>query len=163
MRFPADSFAWQSCADCDSMNEQFERLELLSAYIDGEVGAQDRQQVQQWLDTDPEFKRLYLNLLRLEREIPQLPIPPASLSAEELSQKVLARVDRENRFHRLIFCSGLVLATLFVGAVAGLLGGTLIPGETQTAHNFRADDALMVAIGDPLFTLPEDAGAAPSN
>ncbi|MBJ7900798.1 MAG: anti-sigma factor [Cyanobacteria bacterium RI_101] len=145
------------------MNEQFERLELLSAYIDGEVGAQDRQQVQQWLDTDPEFKRLYLNLLRLEREIPQLPIPPASLSAEELSQKVLARVDRENRFHRLIFCSGLVLATLFVGAVAGLLGGTLIPGETQTAHNFRADDALMVAIGDPLFTLPEDAGAAPSN
>ena len=50
--------------DSSDMDNQFERFELLSAYMDGELTAEERKQVQQWLDSDPEFHELYKQLLR---------------------------------------------------------------------------------------------------
>ena len=38
---------------------QRDRFELLSAYIDGEVTAAERGQIEQWLTTDPEVQCLY--------------------------------------------------------------------------------------------------------
>ncbi len=85
---------WQS-ADSDDMNNQFERFELLSAYLDGEVTAEERQQVQQWLDTDPQFHQLYVQLSRLQREIPTVPVPQSSVLPQQLSERVFETVDRQ--------------------------------------------------------------------
>ena len=79
----------QSEAESPSMNEEFERFELLSAYLDGEVTAEERYQVQEWLDNDPKLKQTYLKLLRLQQSIPQIPTPSPSISTDQLSRSSL--------------------------------------------------------------------------
>lgn len=44
-------------------------FERLSAYLDGEVTAAERQQVEAWLATDSEAQRLYQRLLNLRQQI----------------------------------------------------------------------------------------------
>ncbi|MFM8202724.1 MAG: anti-sigma factor family protein, partial [Dolichospermum sp.] len=44
-----------------------EYFELLSAYLDGEVTATERRQVEQWLSTDASVKCLYKRLLNLRQ------------------------------------------------------------------------------------------------
>ena len=69
---------------CDPSGEtsQQQRFELLSAYLDGEVSPAERQQVQQWLDTDPEIQQLYVKLLRLQQSVPRIPVPSSGSSSE---------------------------------------------------------------------------------
>ena len=49
-------------------------FELLSAYLDGEVTSEQRQQVQELLKQDPETKALYQRLLALREGFQNLPV-----------------------------------------------------------------------------------------
>ncbi|MEL6130636.1 MAG: hypothetical protein AAFR30_12125, partial [Cyanobacteria bacterium J06628_4] len=51
-----------------------ERFELLSAYLDDEVTAEERKQVAQWLMDDPHTLQMYRRLLMLRQAIRTAPI-----------------------------------------------------------------------------------------
>ena len=131
-----------------------DRFQLLSAYLDNQVTPQERRQVQAWIDTDFQFKRAYLNLLRLQQAIAQLPGPPPSISATALSQRVLAQIDRENRCQRRWYWGGITVAVML--AMIAPFGWdplkTLIPTPHQAWVN--SPEPLMIALNQPLFEVP---------
>ena len=57
----------------DTYNEE-ERFELLSAYLDDEVTAEERQQVAQWLMDEPHTLQMYQRLLMLRQAIRTAPV-----------------------------------------------------------------------------------------
>ncbi|MFS8118200.1 MAG: anti-sigma factor family protein, partial [Microcoleus sp.] len=65
-----------------------DRFELLSAYIDGEVTAAERRQVEEWLTNDLTTKRLYSRLMMMQQGFQSMPVPAAEQSAQELAAKV---------------------------------------------------------------------------
>lgn len=141
-------------ADSDDMNDQFERFELLSAYLDGEVTAKERRQVQQLLDTDPQFHQLYVQLSRLQREIPTIPFSPSPVSSQQLSESVFEKVDRQNQTQRLIRWGGMVVATVVVGIISNFYL------EKQSLSRNFADvetEPLTIALNRPAVEIPRSA------
>ncbi len=141
-----------SPTDSSDMDNQFERFELLSAYMDGEVTAQERKQVQQWLDNDPEFHQLYKQLLRVQREVPTIPVPESSVSAETLSQGVFDTIDSQQRSKRGVIASGLGIAAVVVGAISHvwLQDGLSSHRYAQNSDN----EALTIALNRPVVEIP---------
>jgi anti-sigma factor RsiW len=141
-----------------SEDEQFERFELLSAYIDGEVTPQERKQVQHWIDTDPDFKQAYLGLIRLQTALPQLPIPP-SMPTDQLSKQIFERIEKENRWQRLWLWGSLTAAAIVVAACSSIFVNPLQPASQQaklaTEKPVIAEEPLMIAINEPLFDVLE--------
>ncbi|MEA5509969.1 anti-sigma factor [Crocosphaera sp. UHCC 0190] len=143
--------------DSRDMDNQFERFELLSAYLDGEVTATERKQVQQWLDTDPQFHHLYKQLLRLQREIPTAPVPHSPVTAEQLSERVFDAVDDQQRSRRGVLVGGLAIAAIVVGAVShlGLRDGFLSPRYAENLTNPQGEgEALTIALNRPVVDIP---------
>ncbi len=99
-----------------------DHFELLSAYLDGEVTAAERQQVEAWLRSNPEAQRLYQRLLTLREQMQQLPVPVSPCPADYLAAQVIAKAQRRPR---AVWVWGGVGATL-AASVVGLLNG-LIP------------------------------------
>ncbi len=141
-----------SPTDSSDMDNQFERFELLSAYMDGELTAQERKQVQQWLDSDPEFHQLYKQLLRVQREVPTLPVPESSVSSESLSQGVFDTIDRQGHRKRGLIASGLGVAAVIIGSIAHIsLQDGLSLRYAQTDGN---QEALTIALNRPVVEIP---------
>jgi Putative zinc-finger len=46
-----------------------DRFELLSAYLDGEVTAPERRQVEAWLKSDPKMQALYARMLKMQQGV----------------------------------------------------------------------------------------------
>ena len=130
------------------------RFELLSAYIDGEVTPQQRRQVQEWLDTDPQFHTLYTQLLGLSQGIKNVPIPQAEISTREISDEVFRRVNGERRLKRAFVLTGSAIAAVFVGAISSIFSGDngLTP---QMANQLTPEEPLMIAIHEPLVEIPD--------
>ena len=76
-----------------------DRFELLSAYLDGEVTACERRQVEDWLANDPESQRLYGRLLTLRQGLQTMPVPSTQQSVENTIEQVYQRMHRRSR-HR---------------------------------------------------------------
>jgi len=146
----------QSEAESPSMNEEFERFELLSAYLDGEVTAEERYQVQEWLDNDPKLKQTYLKLLRLQQSIPQIPTPTPSISADQLSARVFQQIKRENRMLRLWIWGGVVTASAGFVVFFNLFMGTnnIFQPSNQLASLEIESEPLMIALNQPVFDIP---------
>ena len=141
-----------SPTDSSDMDNQFERFELLSAYMDGELTAQERKQVQQWLDSDPEFHQLYKQLLRVQREVPTLSVPESSVGTESLSQGVFDTIDRQDRRKRGLIASGLGVAAVIIGSIAHIsLQDGLSLRYAQTDGN---QEALTIALNRPVVEIP---------
>jgi anti-sigma factor RsiW len=146
----------QSEAASTSMNEEFERFELLSAYLDGEVTAEERYQVQEWLDTDPKLKQTYLKLLRLQQVIPQIPTPSPSITTEQLSARVFQQIKRENRVLRLWIWGGMVTASAGFLVFFNLFMGTnnIFRPSIQSASLEIESEPLVIALNQPIFDIP---------
>ncbi len=130
-----------------------ERFELLSAYLDGEVTASERKQVEAWLVSDPAFQRQYRQMQQLHSAFPRMTVP-SSQSTAALTKGVFAKLDRK-RNYRLFWGSSALAATI-VAAVAGL--GNLF-GDGNSQLQFAANKAnmpapLMVALNDPILEIP---------
>lgn len=146
--------------DLDSL--QKDDFELLSAFLDGEVTATERQQVQQRLTSDAEMQRLHKRLLKLRQgfiAIENLPIPVASPSAADLTQQVFARVDQRRRL-RLGFGIGGAIAALAVGALSFVLSPNPTPSSLQLVQQPSTESAsskpelLMIAVNRPVIEIP---------
>ncbi|AFZ06495.1 transmembrane transcriptional regulator (anti-sigma factor) [Oscillatoria nigro-viridis PCC 7112] len=129
-----------------------DRFELLSAYLDGEVTAAERRQVEDWLTNDPTTKRLYSRLLMMQQSFQAMPVPAAEQSAEELATKVLQRV--EGKTKRNLVWRGGAIAALLVAVVAGVGGGRQLFAPQFARSPVPAEsDGLIVALNEPLVEI----------
>lgn len=101
---------------------QWDHFERLSAYLDGELTVAQRQQVEQWLATDPEAQRLYQRLLTLKALLPQLPVPTSPCPADYLAAQVIAKAQCRPR---AVWVWGGIGATL-AASVVGILNGLIL-------------------------------------
>ncbi|MCS7236606.1 MAG: DUF4880 domain-containing protein [Armatimonadota bacterium] len=87
------------------------RERLVSAYVDGEVTAEERRQVERWLREDPELQREYQELLQLRRLLRSLPPRPApdDLESQVLSA-ALGRVEKRGWGRRQVVWAGVLVA-----------------------------------------------------
>jgi anti-sigma factor RsiW len=132
-----------------------ERFELLSAYLDGEVTASERQQVEAWLASDSTFQQQYRQMQQLHQAIPSITVPIGQ-SARTLANDVFAKIDRRRNRRLAWFGGGALVATL-IAAIAGTLGLSGNNSQFQFAtHNNNADKPapLMVALNDPILSMP---------
>ncbi|MDB9460137.1 zf-HC2 domain-containing protein, partial [Dolichospermum circinale CS-545/17] len=139
-------------------------FELLSAYLDGEVTASERKQVEEWLSTDDSFKCLYKRLLNLRKGLQNIPVPPTNQSSETTIEQVLKRVKRP--YDLAWIFGGAALAACILGTVSTLFPGNssrilqmaetteLTPAVTQPAIS---DSSLMVALNKPVMEIPKTA------
>ena len=156
---PRDLSGKQEIRDMDS--EQRDCFELLSAYLDGEVTAGERKQVQYWLDNDPEVQQQYAKLLKLRQGIQTLPVPTVAQTATEMAEQVFIRLNKY-RVRRFVAWGGTAIAALFIGAVSGVLSPN--HPTTQLANSSSsqaAPETLMVALNAPPVKIPKAAIAVP--
>ncbi len=142
--------------------EKFERFELLSAYIDGEVTPAERYQVQNWIDADPEFKRVYLRLIRLQTAIPHIPFSP-SIDTDTLSQRVWEKIETQNRWHTARVWSSITVAAVLIAACSSVLINPFQPSLQQARLNEGAvntldEESLDIAISESMLAGYEISG-----
>lgn len=159
LRCPADA---QTSKEMDIL--QRDRFELLSAYLDGEVTAAERKQVQEWLKTDPTVQCLYTRLVTLRQGLQTLPVPESGQSTEQAVNQVFASINRR-RFQKFAGWSGAAIAALFVGAFSGILPGnySLSPQMAQSPIAPQSSEPLMVALNRPAIEIPKAAVASPEH
>jgi len=129
-----------------------DRFELLSAYLDGEVTAAERRQVEDWLTNDPTTKRLYSRLLMMQQSFQAMPVPAAEQSAQELATKVLQRVERKPKQTWIL--GGSAIAALLIAVVSGVGGGRQLFAPQFARSPVPAEsDGLIVALNEPLVEI----------
>lgn len=138
-----------------------DRFELLSAYLDGEVTADERRQVETWLDTDANTQRLYERLLMVRHSMSSMPVPPSPQSTEQLTNGVFGKLERRRR-HRWAW-GGAAIAATVVGTVSALIPINLtsapqlskISESTDDVASVEVpDDALIIALDQPIIEIP---------
>jgi negative regulator of sigma E activity len=153
--------------DCLQRNEA-DRFELLSAYLDGEVTAAERRQVEEWLDTDESVKCLYARLLKLRQGVKAIPVPASAQSPEVTFQQVWKRI--RHRYQLGWMFGGAAVAACVIGTLSGF-----IPGNTSklqfaqqkiqpiavTTQPKTPVSPLMVALNNPVIEIPKTAVAVP--
>ncbi|MHC5596915.1 MAG: anti-sigma factor family protein [Nostoc sp.] len=147
-----------------------DRFELLSAYLDGEVTATERKQVEEWLANDASVQCLYARLLKLRQGLRTLPVPTAQQSPEATVQQVLTRLRRRSRLNWML--GSAAVAACAIGAVSGLLsgGGSRVPQLAQrpeiepiqtSSASIVPPSPLMVGLNNPVIEIPKAAVAPP--
>jgi anti-sigma factor RsiW len=150
----------EATKEMDSL--QRDHFELLSAYIDGEVTATERRQVQELLATDAQMQRLHSRLLKLRQGLQKLPVPPTEQLAHVTIQQVFSRIDHR-RTRRTVIWGGAAIAAVFVGALSGIFPGSqsLAPQLAEGPKQEVAREPLMIAVNRPVIELTKTAVASP--
>ena len=147
--------------DNEMDDAELEVFELLSAYLDDEVSAEERRQVQHWLDNDPEIKALYLQLSRLHHGVQNIPVAEETISAEQLSSQVFQSIDRVQHKRKVSIWGG-AIAALVLATVSNLFtGGNNIPALriAGSAEQETTSERVMVAVAvnKPAIIIPKAA------
>ena len=100
---------------------QRDQFELLSAYLDGEVTAAERREVEELLSNDEQTKQLYGRLLKLRSGFQGLPLTAAQPVNSTVDQ-VMERLDRPRISRRTWVLGGGAIAATAIGAFTGLFG-----------------------------------------
>ena len=136
--------------------EVIDRFELLSAYIDGELSASDRNRVQGWLDEDPQFRQLHRRLLALQAQIQHSQAPSEERSTAEITAGVFASIDRHRNRRKTIWIGGAIAASLL--AVASFIPGNspqLRMAERDKSTKDNSTVMLAVALNKPAIDIPK--------
>jgi anti-sigma factor RsiW len=147
-----------------------DRFELLSGYLDGEVTAAERRQVEEWLEKDASVKRLYARLLNLRQSLRTMPVPAAQESPETIFQQVWLRLRRRSQLAWML--GGVAIAACAIGSVTSLLPGSdsrtlqlaqqpQIEPKPATTTPVVPVSPLMVALNNPVIEIPKTAVASP--
>lgn len=133
-----------------------ERFELLSAYLDGEVTASERQQVQAWLATDPAFAKQYRQMQQMQQAMSAIPVPSSDRSATQLADAVFTKIERRSTRNKLRWIGGGAIAATLMTALAGLGGlfGTNNSQLQMAGTKANTPAPLMVALNDPILSIP---------
>lgn len=131
-----------------------DRFELLSAYLDGEVTAQERQQVQQWLENDRQMQQLHSRLLRLRHGMQHLPVPESQQSPAQLSSRVFQKLDRRQSRRRGLLAVG-GIAAVIVGAISSLTEESLFQMADSLFIDKDNPRELAIALNRPAVDIPQ--------
>jgi ferric-dicitrate binding protein FerR (iron transport regulator) len=153
-----------------------DRFELLSAYLDGEVTAAERRQVETLLTSDQKFANMHRRLMTLRQGFQTMPVPVSAQPVERLINQVLDKVERRSRL-RLIIGGALAAAAASVAIVGGMntqsyapqiasssksgLESEAIPKATNATEASFAD-GLNVQLDQPLLIIAKTTDEAPS-
>lgn len=145
-----------------------DRFELLSAYLDGEVTAAERRQVEDWLANDPSVQSLHKRLLSLRQSLKNLPVPQSENSIQETVNSVMARLRRRSR--KAWMFGGATVAACVIGSLASLIPNSE-PGmfrfasnpleQTQQSASEEMASLPMVALNEPLVQIPKATQSLP--
>lgn len=154
-----DSKAAQPLRD-GALHPLRDRFELLSAYLDGEITAAERRQIEDWLTNDPSVQCLYARLLKLRQGLRSLPVPAASQPVEQTVQQVFAGLERRPR--RTMVWGSVAIAAMFIGAIWGkapqapqTVVNLLQSPETGSAASADPSEGLMIALDRPVVEIPK--------
>lgn len=151
---------------------QRDRFELLSAYLDGEVSADERRQVEDWLANDPTVQQLHARLLKLRQAFQAMPIPMADERAVQATvDAVFAKVDRRSHPARWLW-GGVAIAAVALGAVTStflgenrlspsLVGQNSDPTNVQPSPTDNTEP-LMIALDKPLVSISDQPQGTPA-
>lgn len=166
---PDKSMAFSNLNRADS--DGLDRFELLSAYLDGEVTAAERREVEAWLASDATAAQLHTRLLKLRRGFQALPTPAPSQPVEMAITQVFKKIDQRPRLTVLLGGAGAAAAAVLVAAVYGVVPG-LMPGFSPSAQVATAPSAktaapaavapgegLLVALDEPVLIISKTAVA----
>lgn len=130
-------------------------FELLSAYLDGEVTAEQREQVKALLAEDTEIQALYNRLLILREEIYNLPIPPSEYTAQQLSSAVFQQIDKQKKQKRFWLLGGGAIAAVLIASISSIMNDQPL---WQMANNNKPSsensEDLVIALNEPVIELP---------
>ncbi|MDJ0688182.1 MAG: zf-HC2 domain-containing protein [Xenococcaceae cyanobacterium MO_188.B32] len=140
---------------------KLECFELLSAYLDNEVSVEERRQVQYWLDNNPEIKKLYLQLSRLNQGVQNIPTPQETISTKQLSERVFQSIDRTQRKRKVSIWGG-AIAALALATVSNLFTGSgnipaLKLAESSEQETVSQPIMVAVAVNKPAVKIPKAA------
>lgn len=132
-----------------------DRFELLSAYLDGEVSATERKQVEGWLATDPNIQCLYKRLLNLRQGLRNTPVPAATQPVNVTVDEVFSRLEKRRRKPILVW-GGTAIAAALIAAVSGVFGNQNA-WSPQVANSPAKPDseALTIALSEPVIQIPQ--------
>lgn len=131
-----------------------DRFELLSAYLDGEVTASERQQVETWLANDPTVQQLYARLLKLRQGLQSMPIP-ATAPAQDLADAVFARMEKRSNRKVVTLWGGGAAAAALIAALGGMISGNGIfsPQMAQSPVPASNSATVTIALDRPLLDV----------
>lgn len=143
-----------------------DRFELLSAYLDGEVTAAERRQVEDWLANDVAVQRLYNRLLKLRQALRTMPVPTAQTPPETTADQVFARINRRSRIKWAF--GGAAVAACVIGALSSWVlnresGITQLAQQTQpqpTQATTNSQPLPMIALNHPVMAIPNKAAVS---
>jgi hypothetical protein len=143
-----------------------DRFELLSAYLDGEVTAAERRQVEDLLANDKSVQALYHRLLKLRQGLRVMPIPQCQ-TVDVTVKQVFRRLRRRSQL--MMAFGGTTLAACALGALSGFFGGensqmlqmAQTPVKQVQPETVQPDDTLTVALNNPVIPIPKVAQATP--
>ena len=134
-------------------------FELLSAYIDGELSPSEKEQVQTWLDCDPKFKQLYVQLLALQGQIQNFVPPKSEKSTAEITAGVFQSIDSHRRRRRKLVWGGGAIAASFVATISGIIPGlsslSVKMADVNPPNNIPNSVMLAVAVDQPAINIPK--------
>lgn len=125
-----------------------DRFELLSAYLDGEVTPNERQQVLSWLRDCDDTRSLYNRLLSLRQGMRTQACPPACDTDETLG----------GVFHQLnhrIRLVSMACAGVAAFSVIHLLSGAGAGNGAWRMATGSQPEVLHIALDQPAFPIPE--------
>ena len=130
--------------------------ELLSAYIDGEATAQERNQIEQQLQDNPAYQHAYSQLLHLQDSLAGLSVPPArdcpSATAGDMADVVLQRLEQEPLLGTMSPTWARRCARIAAGLVLLVSAGSLLWQIEQPSPS-----ELMISLDEPPLDIPIEA------
>lgn len=155
-----DNFSEYDSPLDDLEDAEAHRFELLSAYIDGEATVAERQQVQQWLDNDPEIKQTYQQLLQLQGSMKNLTVPPQeTVVADILTERVFSSIDRSRNRKRAIIWGGAIAATVMAtfSSLVPFPAPSLRMAQDSTPNKITKPMMVAVSLNKPAVVIPKAA------
>ncbi len=143
--------------DCANLHR--DRFELLSAYIDHEVNADERRQVEAWIAEDPAFEKMYRRMTKLQLGFQQLPAVAPSEHVDVTIAQVLKKVDRPRpNWQVLTGIGGTIAAAVTIAVLSNLPKPGFAPEMTAVQPSPTADQVqmpapstLMIALDEPIY------------
>lgn len=147
-------------------NDNLDCFELLSAYLDDELTPAERNQVQHRLDNEPDVRKMYAQLLQLQSIMQNSSAPSSELSVEDVSHRVLQKLDRSQRRRKIAAWGGGAIAATLIATVSGIVLGTNTPALRMVKSPFNTETfsepiMLAVAVDKPAVKIPKAAIATP--
>ena len=131
--------------------------EALSAYVDGEATAQEREQIEQYLTSDPAYRQAYSTLLHLQDGLAGLSVPNAnehpSISADEMADAVLKRLEQAPLSGTVSPTWARRCARIAAGLVLLVSAGSLLWRVEQPSP-----PELVISLDEPPLDIPAEMG-----